>query len=173
MLKKKLIYWTLLLGRINDAFSALRGKADVLLFSFGFPTIVQPFSLKVSSLKGTTTHLDHFLSVYHPSLAPFSMPHILLPFLIILAFVSIYGLQELVMDREPWRAAVHTVTKSRTRLSNWTELIPHLDTSIYTLMIPPLSWPHKSCIFLPINPISCSFQYLTFLKSIIPVKHSQ
>ena len=32
------------------------------------------------------------------------------------------GLLELVMDREVWRAAVHGVTKSRTRLSNWTEL---------------------------------------------------
>ena len=29
---------------------------------------------------------------------------------------------ELVMNREAWRAAVHGVTKSRTRLSNWTEL---------------------------------------------------
>ena len=26
------------------------------------------------------------------------------------------------MDREAWRAAVHGVTKSRTRLSDWTEL---------------------------------------------------
>ena len=32
------------------------------------------------------------------------------------------GLRELVMDREAWRAAVHRVAKSQTRLSYWTEL---------------------------------------------------
>ena len=32
------------------------------------------------------------------------------------------GLQELVMDREAWRAVVHGVTKIWTRLSNWTKL---------------------------------------------------
>ena len=31
-------------------------------------------------------------------------------------------LQELIMDREAWRVAVHGVTKSRTQLRNWTEL---------------------------------------------------
>ena len=32
--------------------------------------------------------------------------------------VSLGGLQELVMDREAWRAAIHRVAKSRTRLSD-------------------------------------------------------
>ena len=37
--------------------------------------------------------------------------------------LSLSRLQELVMDREDWRAAVHGVTKSQTLLSDWTELI--------------------------------------------------
>ena len=36
--------------------------------------------------------------------------------------VSLSGLREMVMDREAWRAAIHGVAKSRTRLSGWTEL---------------------------------------------------
>ena len=36
--------------------------------------------------------------------------------------VSLSELWELVMDREAWRAAIHGGTKSRTRLSDWTEL---------------------------------------------------
>ena len=36
------------------------------------------------------------------------------------------GLRALVLDREAWRAAVHGVAKSRTWLSNWTELIEYL-----------------------------------------------
>ena len=36
--------------------------------------------------------------------------------------VSLSELQELVMDREAWYAAIHGVTKSWTRLRDWTEL---------------------------------------------------
>ena len=36
--------------------------------------------------------------------------------------VNLSELQVLVMDREAWRAAIHGVTKSWTRLSNWSEL---------------------------------------------------
>ena len=36
--------------------------------------------------------------------------------------VSLNELRELVMDREAWRAAIHAVAKSQTRLRDWTEL---------------------------------------------------
>ena len=36
--------------------------------------------------------------------------------------MSLSELREMVMNREAWRAAIHGVAKSRTRLSDWTEL---------------------------------------------------
>ena len=37
--------------------------------------------------------------------------------------MSLSELREMVMNREAWSAAIHGVAKSRTRLSDWTELI--------------------------------------------------
>ena len=45
--------------------------------------------------------------------------------------VSQSELRELVMDTEAWRAAIHGVVKSRTQLSDWTEL-NWTDIFIYT-----------------------------------------
>ena len=37
--------------------------------------------------------------------------------------VSLSELRDLVLDREAWRAAIHGVAESRTRLSDWTGLM--------------------------------------------------
>ena len=42
--------------------------------------------------------------------------------------MTVSKLWELVMDREAWRAAIHGVTKSQTRLSDWTELNSNYDS---------------------------------------------
>ena len=48
--------------------------------------------------------------------------------------MSLSKLQELVIDREAWRPAVHGVTKNQTQLSDWTELI-HLSERFFSQWI--------------------------------------
>ena len=60
------------------------------------------------------------------------------------------GLRELVMGREAWRAAVHGVARSRTQLSDWTELTSHKGLGLLCWL--SLFWGTWVCKFRGHNP---------------------
>ena len=65
--------------------------------------------------------------------------------------MSLSSLQELVMEREAWWAAVHGVAKSWTWLSDWTELN-------WTSILPSLfSWFYPSVLIPSLLPFLCFF----------------
>ena len=78
-------------------------------------------------------------------------------------------LQQLVIDREPWRAAVHGITKSWTWLSNWTgtgNTTLKNPPAIQETQVPSLGWGHPlekakathsypSCLENPMDRRSC------------------
>ena len=86
--------------------------------------------------------------------------------------VSLSELQDLVMDREAWRAAIHGVTKSRKWLSNWTNF--YLPNSFLFFKRQPESPSHGFAYPLPApGQINCALTmfsedtYLYFSPDIV------
>ena len=73
--------------------------------------------------------------------------------------MSLGRLRQLVMDREAWRAAVHGVTKSRTQLSDWTEL----NWALSKIM---LGVEKRKCIFKVILVFSLKSTLCNYKKAI-------
>ena len=73
---------------------------------------------------------------------------------------SLSELRELVRDMEAWHAVIHGVAKSRTRLSDWTELIPH-----ETADTDPTLYPSILCDII----MTMYFVHVSNTQYIIPI----
>ena len=83
--------------------------------------------------------------------------------------VNLSELRELVMDREAWRAAIHEVTKSRTRLSDWTELnwIPPGQLHILLLSLTKFCLEDKLSLFSKTSQLMTSVPPILYIPKLL------
>ena len=77
--------------------------------------------------------------------------------------MSLNKLQELVMDRDAWRAAIHVVAKSWTQLSSWTELIADLQCCDSFRLIDSATHIHVSILPQPRSHPGCHIHWAEFI----------
>ena len=103
--------------------------------------------------------------------------------------MSLSELQELVMGREAWRAAIHGVAKSQTQLSHWTELnwlytewrVCSAHLSLFHPRIPgaqfilclPLQLGHWTIWHTKRKDLLCNWGSLNYMVQILPSTSSE